>query len=112
MINVYKLLEDTIKTLDIPIYFLYCDEEYDKFIVFYSYAEKDIFCIDDKTEKTLIYFQIDIFDKKIDFEVINKIKKILKKSGFIEVVIGPDLFYEELELYQKPLRFLFNLNNN
>lgn len=112
MINIYKFLEDTLIDLNLPIYFLDCESEDDKFIVFYSYAEKDIFCIDDKTEKTLIYFQIDVFDKKIDFEVINKTKKALKESGFIEVSIGPDLFYEELELYQKPLRFLFNLNNN
>lgn len=111
MINIYKYLDDTLNQLEIPTYFLDCDSEEYRFIIFYSYDEEDIFCIDDRSEKTLIYFQIDIFDKEIDFKFINKVKETLKRSGFIEVDIGPDLYHEELELYQKPLRFLFNLDN-
>ena len=112
MLNPYKIIDDSLGTLEIKRYFIECDGNEECFIVFYSYSEVDTFCIDDRSEKTLMYFQIDIFDKDIDFKFINKVKEILKRSGFIEVAIGPDLYHEELELYQKPLRFLFNLDNN
>ena len=109
MINVYKLISKTLEQLQIPTFFLKYDGNEDIFITFFSYLEQDIKFENDINTKVAIYFQIDIWNKEIDLNILNKVINKLEKEGFITIAVGPDLYYKELEIYQKPIRFLFYL---
>lgn len=102
MINVNKLIIDTLKEFNIPIrYRLYSGSE-TTYITFFEMNNFNEDYSDDKNETNVHSLQIDLWTKTDPTELKNKIRKALKEV-FYDVTIN-DLFETDTKVYHIAFR--------
>lgn len=105
MINVNKLIIDTLKEFNIPIrYRLYSGSE-TTYITFFEMNNFNEDYSDDKNETNVHSLQIDLWTKTDPTELKNKIRKALKEA-FYDVTIN-DFYESDTETYHIAFRCYF-----
>lgn len=81
MIN--KIIIDTLKPLNIPVYYMVAGKQTDKFITFAIYNEKDTDRFDNKNLSETYYIALNYWYKNPgDIGLYKQIKQLLKQNGF------------------------------
>lgn len=107
-----KLIMDALTPLDIPISFQVYNGSNTPYLTFFIINDKGEMYADDEEIATGYYIQIDIFSKGSYTDLVEKINKLMKKSGFTRRPSGPESYEDNTKLYHKPLRFFFCVENN
>lgn len=107
-----KLIIDTLKPLNVPVEFQVYNGSNIPYLTFFTIDDKGELYADNEEIATGYYIQIDVFSKGSYTELVKKINKLMKKSGFTRRPSGPEGYEDNTKLYHKPLRFFFCVENN
>lgn len=104
-INAYIL--DTLKSLDIPVYFVSRKETSLPLVVFNVTSERSLEYWDDEEQLVKYKVSINIFSKGNYIKYKNQIKDLMKKAGFKRTDIPECIYQEDSDIYNQPLFFEF-----
>lgn len=105
MININKLIIDTLKSLNIPIrYRIYSGDE-TTYITFFEMNNFDEDYSDDENETNVHSLQIDLWTKTDSTELKNKIRKALKNKFYD--VTSNDLYEKDTQTHHIAFRCYF-----
>ncbi|MCD3351263.1 hypothetical protein G8V03_09720 [Clostridium botulinum D/C] len=108
--NINKLIIDTLKPTNVPVKFeTYVGNE-NTYITFSEYLQQGEAFSDDGETATGHYIQINVFSKKNYSKVVDQVKTLLKKVGFIRKN-EHGLYEPDTQIFHRVLRFFFIENN-
>ncbi|NFV48091.1 hypothetical protein FDJ70_10565 [Clostridium botulinum] len=104
--NINKLIIDTLKDTNVPVKFeTYVGDE-TTYITFSEYLQQGEVFADDGEQATGHYIQINVFSKKNYSKLVDKVKELLKKAGFIRKnEIG--LYEPDTQIFHRVIRFFY-----
>lgn len=103
--DINKYVLETLKPLDIPVFFVSRKETNLPLVVFNVTSEKSFEFWDD--EETMIVYKVtvNIFSKGNYIEHKNKIKNLMKQAGFKRTDIPECIYHEDVGVYNQPMFF-------
>lgn len=102
--NVNRLIMDTLKPLGYPISQAKYNQTADTYIVFVEYNQAPRMNADDKELITKHFFQVDVFSKVNYLQLVNDVKKLMKKAGFGRM-FESETYDTDMKRYRKIIRF-------
>ena len=93
----------------IPVKFLFYDGHGEPYVTYQQVEADNSLSGDDGLIGYVDYYDFDIFSKGNHKEIINNLKKILKKNGFVwqPSRSGPDMYEPDTGYYHKTLNFAY-----
>lgn len=104
-INSYVI--DTLKPLDIPVYFVSRKETNLPVVIFNVTGERSLVYWDDEEKLVKYKVSINIFSKGNFMKYKNQIKDLMIKAGFKRTDIPECIYQEDSDIYNQPLFFEF-----
>lgn len=103
--SINQLVMKTLKSLDIPVYFVAGKENKFPFVVFNVTSERGNLWWEDEEQVTKYSVTINILAKG-NYEIYKKqILKLMKEAGFDRYDIPACVYLEDTEVYNQPLEF-------
>lgn len=103
--DIHKLVIDTLKPLEIPVYFGARKEVELPMALFNISGEYGYDYWDDEEAVTKYKVSINIFSRGNFIQYKNQIKSLMKKAGFKRTDIPSCIYQEEVEIYNQPMFF-------
>lgn len=93
--------------VNIPLAFLYYEGNEETYITYQNIDTDNTFCGDDEILGYLLYYDIDIYSKGNYLKIVEKVKEIMKASGFMwqPSRTSEDMYEEDTGYYHKTLCF-------
>lgn len=104
-INSYVI--DTLKPLDIPVYFVSRKETNLPVVIFNVTGERSLVYWDDEEKLVKYKVSINIFSKGNFMKYKNQIKDLMIKAGFKRTDIPECIYQEDSDIYNQSLFFEF-----
>ena len=108
---IQKYVVQTLKPLGIPVYFSSRKENVFPFIMFQNTGESGEEFWDNQEQVTRYRVCLNIFSKDNYFKIFNQTKKLMLEAGFIRNDIPAPIYYEDIDVYNQPMFFLFYKEN-
>ena len=89
----------------IPIFFSQYFGKEDIYLTYYSWLEKPLLFADDGHQTECCYFTIDVWSKSNFKNIVESVKKKLKKHGFIWTGTAAEIYEPETEFFHVPINF-------
>lgn len=102
-INSYVL--NTLKPLDIPVYFVSRKEVSLPLVVFNVTGERSLEYWDDEEQSIKYKVSINIFSRGNYIKYKNQIKDLMKKAGFKRTDIPECIYQEDADIFNQPMFF-------
>lgn len=96
---------DTLKPLDIPVYFVARKETSLPVVLYNIHSEKSYQYWDDEEQMVKYKVTINIFSRGNFIKYKNQIKQLMKDAGFKRTEIPEALYQEDVEVYNQPMFF-------
>lgn len=103
--DINKLIVETLKPLDVPVYFVAGKENRFPFIVFNVTSERGVAYWEDEERVTRYGVTFNIFSKGNYFEIKRNLQKLLKEAGFMKFDVPACFYLEDVEVYNQPLEY-------
>lgn len=105
--DILKYTFNTLKVLDIPVYFSSKKEVAPPLVLFNITSEKGDMFWEDEEQVTVFKITVNIFARENYVGYKNKIIKLMKEAGFIRIDVPSCIYLEDIDLYNQPINFKF-----
>lgn len=109
--NINELILDTLKPLNVPVYFNARKEESLPIVLFNVTGQRGYDFWDDEEQVVVYKVSINIFSKGNFVGIKNEILKLMKQAGFIRTDVPSCLYEEDIEVYNQPIFFNYYKEN-
>lgn len=99
-----KYILDTLKVLDIPVYFVSRDETQLPMVI-YNFSEKGWEYADDKESATLYKVTVNIFSNGNYLKYKKQIIQLMEQAGFTKDNIPTCIYMSEFRIFNQPMVF-------
>lgn len=105
--DMQQYVMETLKPLDVPVYYVARKEAKLPLVVFNVTHEKSHSYWDDEETAIKYNVMINIFSRGNFVPIKNKIVELMKANGFKRYAITECIYQEDLEIYNQPLEFSY-----
>lgn len=105
--DIVKFVNETLKPMPIPVYFLAKKEIEPPMVLFNVNGEKGSMFYDNEEQEIVYKVMVNIFSKGNFIEYKKQIMKLMKQAGFIRTDVPACIYLEDVELYNQPMNFKF-----
>lgn len=105
--DINKYVLDTLKPLDIPVYYVARKEVNLPVVIFNVTGEKGFRYWDDEEQLVKYKVSINIFSRGNFIKYKNQIKDLMSKAGFKRTDIPECIYQEDSDIYNQPMFFEF-----
>ena len=109
--DIHQFVFDTLKPLDIPVFFTARKEAKLPLVVFNVTGERGYEYWDDEETTTKYRISINIFSKGNYIKYKNQIKQLMKNAGFKRTDIPECQYQPDSEIYNQPMFFEYIKEN-
>lgn len=110
--DILKYTFDTLKPLDIPVYFMSKKEVAPPLVVFSINGERGNKFWDDDEQEIVYKVTVNIFARSNFIKYKNQILKLMKQAGYLRVDIPACIYLEDIDLYNQPINFKYYKETN
>lgn len=109
--DIVKYVFDSLKSLDIPVYFASRKEVSPPLVIFNVTDERGSVHWDDEEAVTFYSVTVNIFSRDNFIKYKNKIINLLKQAGFIRYSVPACFYLEDVDIYNQPIEFRYYKEN-
>ncbi|MBU3216649.1 hypothetical protein [Clostridium estertheticum] len=106
MININDFIEETLKTINIPIRFQIYDEDETTYITYLQYLGQNEKFSEDVEEIKGHYVQINVFSLGDYTDIVTQVELLMKDADF-KKTNETDLYEEKTHYFHKGLRYFY-----
>ncbi|MBU3153898.1 hypothetical protein [Clostridium estertheticum] len=106
MININDFIEETLKTINVPIRFQIYDEDETTYITYLQYLGQNEKFSEDVEEIKGHYVQINVFSLGDYTDIVTKVELLMKEADF-KKTNETDLYEEKTHYFHKGLRYFY-----
>ena len=103
--NINQYILETLKPLDIPVFFSARKESNLPLVVYNVTGERSLECWDDEEQLVKYKVTLNIFSKGNYIQYKNQIKKLMKNAGFKRTDIPECIYHPDIEVFNQPMFF-------
>ena len=107
MFDINKLVFDTLKPLDIPVYFCARKENRLPVVIFNVTSERGYNYWDDEEKEVKYKVCINLFSKGNFIKHKNQILKLMRDAGFKREDVPECIYQEDTEIFNQPVFFSY-----
>ena len=105
--DILKYVFDTLKALDIPVYFVSKKEVSPPMVVFNITGERGNVFWENDEQETVYKITVNIFSRTNFIKYKNQIMKLMKGAGFLKYDVPSCIYLEDVDMFNQPLQFRF-----
>ena len=105
--DILKYIFETLRPLDIPVYFVSKKEVSPPMVVFNITGERGNVFWENDEQETVYKVTVNIFSRTNFVKYKNKILELMGKAGFIRSDIPSCIYLEDIDIYNQPIQFKF-----
>lgn len=109
--DIVKYVNETLKPLDIPVFFSAKREVSPPLVVFNVNGERGNKFWDDEEAVTVYKVTVNIFSRQNFMVYKNKILSLMKQAGFMKYDVPACFYLEDIDVYNQPIEFRFYKEN-
>lgn len=101
-----QLIESTLESLGVPVYFMNYSGSASTYVVYQEYNQAPSLNADDEEVFTKFFYQIDVFSSGNYIQLVKDLKQLMKEAGFKRTFEASE-YITEISKYRKILRFSY-----
>lgn len=102
-----SLIITALKPTNVPVSFQTYSGSASTYITFFEVTQNPAVNADDTEIQTRFIYQIDVWSKSDYTNLTKQVKELLIAQGFRRSVEGPEDYEPDIQLFHKPIRFIY-----